>query len=34
MKKKVDSLLSKPQSNWTEEDKKMISLIRGLKHTA
>ena len=31
MKKKMDVLMSKPPSTWTEEDKKLVNMLKGLK---
>jgi len=30
-RKKVDQLLAKPSSTWTDEEKRLISMIKSLK---
>ncbi len=31
MKRRVDAIVTKPPSMWSEEDKKLVSMIRSLK---
>jgi hypothetical protein len=33
MKKKLEVLMSKPQSSWNEEDKKLVTMIKAFKMT-